>query len=1201
MTNQTLHACPVCNLEVQRAAPQSSSDLETVTCPRCGQFAYDSELEDAELTNKSFDPLRHLLSAWIYRENRNGHVPLLTMQTWKQYDFRRMLKDCGLPKGIEEQLHALLVALADGIADSWSHHIRYGDAHLPAAVAVRGQQEVYRLVQQLADTGYLQLIASGERHKFGLPFQPDREMETYIFTAPGRKIVEQMRSGSLRAGASVPKSTAPSPVEGKRPRTSKRSQKLARTEKWFGADGSTVGQSNRANEIFLSIRTRLLEAGRTGGGTTVGLVGPSGSGKTLVAMEIANDDEIVRLFGDGIIYTNGEDKESIAREIREFISENALDEQSSEEDDVFQRLTRGRHLLICDPHREIGGDISFLLGLSRFIPILLTSSNRAMLERSRATIYQMPNNLLQMEEERLPQSSETDPKSEQSADRQVRRDEDAENGTADQPSLSQFKSGTAGYTSEYCGIGSGHEVVDHLEVDAMARRLADQIALRETKLPLAIGLFGNWGSGKSHFMNLMDKQLRSRMKEEGAGQKDSPGAWCREIVPIHFNAWHYLDANLWASLVAQIFDGLFAHLRPKPNQLQEVQVLLEQAEGATARAAEQIAVAQHETERARQDLQAAQAAQQSQESVITGMLQGLRQLLPGVTAAELERQTVAALGIHKEVKDLEDLQRLVHEVQQLGGRARRCWSAMTGPGAAMRLGWIIAAAVLVPAIIYVVGAVTPSAAVLTSATVQALSSVFAALSTVVLLGKQAVSAMSGALGQLEAWQRQAEAARRAAQDTPAVRAAQAGVAIATARVSDAERALIDARAREERLRAEMRNLSPERRLGRFIEERAQSADYRGQLGLVSLARRDFQELSALFTDSAALKDRLRKLRSTNSAAALAEADRIEELSGSIDRIVLFVDDLDRCQPDKVVDVLQAVHLLLAFPLFAVVVGVDQRCLRQSLGLQFAGLVQADRNFDKRETSDGESDPQRPWPDDQRVTPLDYLEKIFHIPFHLPNMTKEGYSQLMHSLTEPSPSAAAVDQGGHPSPAPSSSLPPVTASGGEGSTTSPVRSALSSDGKQMVLGSSPETKSVKNRVIGSVPLESWERTGLARSHALIRTPRGAKRLLNTYRLVRAGVSESRWDAFRGATQQPGDYLVVMLLLAAASGYPTLARMWFAALRTSDLDIPEMESCGPDPVAWGRLQSAFTEAFPESCARPTRVQYASWLDQVERFAF
>ena len=33
----------------------------------------------------------------------------------------------------------------------------------------------------------------------------------------------------------------------------------------------------------------------------------------------------------------------------------------------------------------------------------------------------------------------------------------------------------------------------------------------------------------------------------------------------------------------------------------------------------------------------------------------------------------------------------------------------------------------------------------------------------------------------------------------------------------------------------------------------------------------------------------------------------------LERIILYIDDLDRCSDDKVMEVLEAVHLLMAFP------------------------------------------------------------------------------------------------------------------------------------------------------------------------------------------------------------------------------------------------------------------------------------------------
>src|SRR5437773_4117254 len=82
------------------------------------------------------------------------------------------------------------------------------------------------------------------------------------------------------------------------------------------------------------------------------------------------------------------------------------------------------------------------------------------------------------------------------------------------------------------------------------------------------------------------------------------------------------------------------------------------------------------------------------------------------------------------------------------------------------------------------------------------------------------------------------------------------------------------------------------------------------------------------------------------------------------------------------------------------------------------------------------------------------------------------------------------------------------------------------------------------LIGSVPLFSWEREALKDFFPLIRTPRAATRLLNTYRLVRAGIPAEEWASFCGDQKMNGEFRLVMMLLAAAAGYPAVVRRWFA---------------------------------------------------------
>jgi TIR domain/KAP family P-loop domain len=90
---------------------------------------------------------------------------------------------------------------------------------------------------------------------------------------------------------------------------------------------------------------------------------------------------------------------------------------------------------------------------------------------------------------------------------------------------------------------------DLLNLKRDVNALCSVIAAADAHLPLSIGLFGEWGSGKSFFMNMMEQRLVDL-------QKVGPPTFCSRIVQLKFNAWHYMDTSLWASLTSEIFEGL---------------------------------------------------------------------------------------------------------------------------------------------------------------------------------------------------------------------------------------------------------------------------------------------------------------------------------------------------------------------------------------------------------------------------------------------------------------------------------------------------------------------------------------------------------------------------------------------------------------------------------------------------------------------
>ena len=54
------------------------------------------------------------------------------------------------------------------------------------------------------------------------------------------------------------------------------------------------------------------------------------------------------------------------------------------------------------------------------------------------------------------------------------------------------------------------------------------------------------------------RKLRDKIHE--LTTTGNPDLYINGVVPIHFNAWSYMDTNLWASLVTKIFEELQVYI-----------------------------------------------------------------------------------------------------------------------------------------------------------------------------------------------------------------------------------------------------------------------------------------------------------------------------------------------------------------------------------------------------------------------------------------------------------------------------------------------------------------------------------------------------------------------------------------------------------------------------------------------------------------
>lgn len=328
----------------------------------------------------------------------------------------------------------------------------------------------------------------------------------------------------------------------------------------------------------------------------------------------------------------------------------------------------------------------------------------------------------------------------------------------------------------------------------------------------------------------------------------------------------------------------------------------------------------------------------------------------------------------------------------------------------------------------------------------------------------------------------------------------------------------------------------------------------------------------------------------------------------IDRIVLYIDDLDRCYPpDKVVKVLEAVHLLLFFPLFVVVVGVDSRWLSRSLHVHYGGMLEDEaitREAERRAevSAGGSTNGQNAGPVARTSAPpatsQNFLEKIFQVPFWLRVMDPAAVQRLVHSLISTEELEVVPDVVQHaPAVGAAAGLTapmPVVPGGGTagpvlGTTPdNPARAAA----KQITAEAETEPHAIGEAL--AAPAEALKITEpeLAFmdkvSPLMPRTPRAVKRFVNIYRLYKAALSPLALARFLGTPVRAGNYRAVQVLLALVTGTPLFAERIFQELREYKGDPPKelldlANITGAEP-AWKTTSDALREFCEGDCNLP-----------------
>lgn len=751
---------------------------------------------------------------------------------------------------------------------------------------------------------------------------------------------------------------------------------------------------------------------------------------------------------------------------------------------------------------------------------------------------------------------------------------------------------------------------DRLGVQSDVENLCQVIMAEQWKPPLSIGLFGDWGSGKSSFINLMQNMI-SATAERARNDKDS--AFVSNIIQIDFNAWHYLDANLWANLVVRILNGIhsavFERDRGKKEgdefkqiiaHLHVLQEEVEKFEGQSTQLKSTAGQIDTQIERKR-----------GEQNSTMGMIATLKAAVSdsgNAIAKEIDEvkrtlnEAADKLNLNPET-NLSEARLQAQKLSQTGARIVSAWNSMSKN----RLWWLVLPFSI---IVYLFGASPDLGWISDLPGVQKVAAAGTALFSLFVSWTQSLAPhlknINSGLNAFETASAKVEKFRMGWLEAKQKKLTELENKYnsAVSEIGALEIRKSEVQQEQKQLEERLEQLMQGRGLEEFLLSRAGSADYQEQLGIIALVHEDMKELQ-------------RKLLT----GLQVDIDGKTE-TRRYDRVILYIDDLDRCTPERVVEVLQAVHLLLSIPLFVVIVAADPRWLLQCLLTHYQDLLHEDIDNDNFQ-----------W----NVTPQNYLEKIFQIPYTLPSMASRDFSTYVSDLFSEKDTARDINETEVQYRKLQNEVEYLEIK---------TRRLQQEAAARQLHAAKAETKSAGEKAVPDAPEAGYEELGEKQSRLdeakkglriashklkmeqlqtlaalptfdtnpkalnvtaneqgfvtqllpLLTTPRTTKRLLNVYRLIRVSLNPGEVEAFEREEHQ-----AVLVLLAVMYSYPTIAAEFFTDMRNAKentiRDYSRQKSINDDNGDWARLDHGINHV---PCVQDVNI-YRRWLDVVGRFSF
>jgi hypothetical protein len=646
---------------------------------------------------------------------------------------------------------------------------------------------------------------------------------------------------------------------------------------------------------------------------------------------------------------------------------------------------------------------------------------------------------------------------------------------------------------------------DYLEISKDVNAFARVMAAKSFEPPLAIALLGKWGSGKSFFMRKLKEGIQTLSKENPEKQ------FCEGIAHVHFNAWSYMDANLWASIVTRIFEGLNDYIKNSGATEVEIKQIEKQLFQKLSISKEELSELTGQKEKVQIQIKELEVKKEATESELKNKIDSIRKSTLVDIISRIDSEFKVKEQIEKTLNENPTFVESSEKFEKLV--PKKYWddpkefynqlnSAFTFIKAFFhRAKWktnivwvvsIVAIISLTPVITYLFNLLI-SWQDFTLTNKQCL--LISLYGTTFTRGIDTFLKLKKQIAPFWAIKEDYESKKENALFI--FEQEQKAIQLEIEKSRDEIIQLNNQIAINEELKAtlefKLKSALTTEALYSFIEKRANSDDYKKHLGIVSLIRKDFEILSGLLTGH------------HTELISNKDSDDFKKLfSKPLERIILYIDDLDRCPEERVVEVLEAVNLLMAFPLFVVVVGVDPRWVKTALENKYKN------QFDiKNENEDA-------------ISPSNYLEKIFQVPFHLKDAGDASIKNMIKTLAQAKPNIIRL----------SSEEPPlIEVLNDEPDFEPDYYDVVTKNENEIVIRTNIFDDLLNKETIEALEISEKECELMQDMSEIIgNNPRAVKRFVNIYRIVKTHED----FIFDNEETKEDELAIVMLLLAIPIG-------------------------------------------------------------------